>query len=336
MRSHYLPSSRLLVMSRQVYCMQASIERIMVMLLAWLVPMVVFTQKLPRFQESEGIVIIEIESAEDYSSWEIDTNRLGFTGDGYLQYKGSNLFNDPGKSLLNFEIVIDKTGKYRFQWHSLIAVGDSNTEHNDSWLRFSDASDFYGEKDGAKVYSKGVGKSPNPPGSSARRWFIIHQNNSDGWTGATRTSDHNPHQIFVEFDTAGIYTLEVSGRSNGHAINRLALFHSDVNASMALDLSRPESDRLETVSVNEAHFRPLQVRPTLADRVIYLDLPPSVNSGVFKEQVINGLGQSIQTLTLNNVSGGEVAVPIDQLVRGHYWIRIRKESIYFQGKFVKQ
>ncbi len=305
-------------------------------LVACLFPTAILAQSPLRYQESAGIVIMEIESAENNGSWELETSEVGHTGDGYLHYRGENFYNTPGNSLLTFEIAIEKTGKYRFQWHSRIALGESNTEHNDSWLRFKDASDFYGEKNGQRVYPKGVGKTPNPNGTSVDGWLKIYQNNLNNWTWVTRTSDHDPHEIFVEFDTVGIYTIEISGRSNGHAINRLALFHSDANTSFALDLTQPESERIQTVAVEEISFKTLKIRPTVANDVIYLDLPPSLNAGDYEGQIVNVLGQQMHSFSLPINRKNEVAIPVFQLGRGIYLVRFRKDAFYYQGKFIKQ
>ena len=316
--------------------MENNFYKLVLILIGSLIPITVLAQTSPRFQESEGIIIIEIESAISYGSWELDTSIVGYTGKGYLHYKGSNFYNNPGNSLLHFEIAIEKTGKYRFQWHSRIAAGNSQSDHNDSWLRFHDASDFYGEKNGQKVYPKGVGKTPNPAGSSHNGWLKIYQNNLNNWTWVTHTSDHDPHEIFVEFDTSGIYTVEISGRSNGHAINRLALYHSEVNASEALDLSRSESERIQSTAIQEFSFRSLKIRPTLADRVIYLDIPPSIYAGEYEGQILNVLGQQLYTFSFRINGSSEVAMPVVQLGSGLYFVRFQKGDFYYQGKFMKQ
>ena len=307
-------------------------------LISCLCPIAILAQPLPRFQEAEGVIVIEIESAIDYGSWELDTNAKGYSGSGYLVYKGPNLFNNPGMSLIPFEIAVEKAGKYRFQWHSLIAVGESNTEHNDSWLRFKDASDFYGQKNDEKVYPKGVGKSPNPEGSSARGWLKIYQNNRDGWTWQTRTSDRDPHDIFVEFDSAGIYTLEVSGRSNGHAINRLALFHSDVPASTALDLSQPQSDQIQTTA-NTKLIIPteLEIRPTLAADFITIEISEVQHSNRSDAMVFDFSGQPVLSFPMHSSANAQTFVlPVSQLPSGHYLIQIQTNQTPYLGRFIKQ
>ena len=64
-----------------------------------------------------------------------------------------------------------------FLWKSSFRQGDNGTEHNDSWLRFPNASDFFGEKasNGSIVYPNGSGKEPNPEGSSSDGWFKIYR-----------------------------------------------------------------------------------------------------------------------------------------------------------------
>lgn len=306
------------------------------LLLSCMLPISMLAQAPLRYLESGGLVIIELESVQNYRSWELDTSRVGYTKDGYLHYKGPNFYNSPGNSLLKFEINIGKAGKYRFQWHSLIAVGQSNTEHNDSWLRFHDASDFYGEKNGLRVYPKGVGKSPNPNGSSSNGWFKIYQNVRNNWTWNTSTSDHDPHDIYVEFDSAGIYTLEISGRSTGHAINRIALYHSDRPAAEALSLGQPESELDQTVSARDISIEVLKIHPTRVDQLIYLQIPGTLGGGAHEAQIINLQGQEVQRISFGNHGNSEVPVAVDQLGSGIYFIRIQNESFFYQGKFIKQ
>jgi len=252
-------------------------------IIGYLFPIMLNGQAIPTYQGSDGLVVIEIESAIEKSNWLLDTTKIGYTGDGYLLYKGPDLFNLPGNSVLNFKVVIDKPGKYKFNWRSRIALGTSNTEHNDSWLRFKDASDFYGQKNDEKVYPKGVGKTPNPEGSSKDGWMKIYQNVRGGWTWQTRTSDNDPHDIYVEFDTIGTYNLEISGRSNGHAIDRIVLFHSEVSFANATNLDNPESERIETVSTSQvATTVSLKINPTLARDFVKVEIPDDVKSGQYE------------------------------------------------------
>ena len=192
------------------------------------------------FVEHNGLVVIEAESGNNDGGWSKKSSAAGYTGNGYLEWTGSNQFNNAGLGTISYQIYIGKTGTYRFQWRNRIVQGSDNTEHNDTWLRFVDASDFYGQKGSSKVYPKGSGKSPNPNGASVDGWFKIYTNSS-GWNWQTTTSDHDRHDIYVSFDSPGVYTLQVSGRSYGHAIDRMVLSHSSVSHSAAQNTSLSET-----------------------------------------------------------------------------------------------
>jgi hypothetical protein len=153
-------------------------------------PISVSSQSIPIFEEASGLVVIEIAAVANPAGWEVDETITGYTGDNHLHYKGANYFNNPGNALITYNVAIVEAGKYRCQWGSRIAEGTSCTEHNDSWLRFNDASDFYGEKGGLEVYPKGTGKTSNPAGSSAAGWMKIYQNVRNKWIWQTRTSDN--------------------------------------------------------------------------------------------------------------------------------------------------
>ena len=193
------------------------------------------------FEEVNGMVVVEAESVPAVSDWTYETSIPGYTGNGYYVWNGQDHFNNPGNGLLEYKINITTTGTYRFQWRNRITQGTSTSDFNDNWLRFPDASDFWAEKGGNKVYPKGTGKTPNPAGSTSDGWFKVYVSEINKWSWQTRTSDGNPHAIYVKFDTPGVYTMQVSARSKGHGIDRMVLFHSSVNSTTALDPNQPET-----------------------------------------------------------------------------------------------
>ena len=193
------------------------------------------------FEEINGMVVIEAESVPLVGDWDLETSISGYTGSGYYVWDGSDYFNNPGNGLLEYKINVTTTGTYRFQWRNRITQGNSSSDFNDTWLRFPDASDFWAEKTGNKVYPKGTGKTPNPAGSTANGWFKVYTSELNKWSWQTSTSDGNPHDIFVKFDTPGVYTMQVSARSKGHGIDRMVLFHSSVNSTTALDPNQAET-----------------------------------------------------------------------------------------------
>ncbi|MDO6676655.1 hypothetical protein Q4517_13985 [Tenacibaculum sp. 1_MG-2023] len=177
------------------------------------------------FNEKDNFILVEFENNDFPTGWELKTNS-STTGKGYYVWTGNQSLGKPGSGLVEFKLNIKNPGVYRFLWSSAVTQGNSGSDHNDSWLKFPDADDFYGEKEGSKVYPKGTGKTPNPKGTSADGWFKIYRsgNNLDfKWQAAT--SDNDSHKIYVKFEKPGVYSMQVSVRSSGHGIDKFMLFN---------------------------------------------------------------------------------------------------------------
>ncbi len=210
--------------------------------------------KTPIFTEKGGLLIVESENGNfSNTSWEFAKSVSDFAGDGYLVWNGADSFGQPGNGLLSYKIRISTPGTYRFIWRSYITIGTNGTEHNDSWLRIADAKHFYGIRgDGHIVYPNDTQQDPipesegqqntTPEGSSKDGWFKIYMNTASAWHWQSSTSDNDGHNIFVVFDNPGDYTIEVSGRSKGHAIDRFVLFTDNVAQNEATNDSTTKSD----------------------------------------------------------------------------------------------
>ena len=56
-------------------------------------------------------------------------------------------------------------------------------------------------------------------------WFKVWRSgNNLSFKWQAVTSDNDAHNIYVKFNSPGIYTMEVSARSSGHAIDKFVLF----------------------------------------------------------------------------------------------------------------
>ena len=191
------------------------------------------------FEEENGVLLAEFEASEWSGAWD----ESGSGAASYLRWTGEQYFGNPGQGIIRYSIRINNPGTYRFSWRSAVTIGNNGTEHNDTWLRFPDASEFYAKKDNSVLYPAGSGKSPNPNGASAEGWFKVYRtgNNVD-FKWEAFTSDHDGHLIHVDFDQAGVYTMEVSARSTGHGIDRFVLYRTDKTLDEAVsgDLSSIE------------------------------------------------------------------------------------------------
>jgi len=179
-----------------------------------------------EYLEIEGLVVIEAEKDSLPLGWNIENDIDGFTGDGYLVWRGQDSFGNPGNGLISYYVNIVTPGTYRFNWRSRITIGDDITEHNDNWLKIPEADDFFATQGiTSKIYPHGSGKSPNPEGAGSDGWFKVYMNTVGSWKWDANTSDNDAHQIYATFGTEGTYTILVSGRSNGHGIDRMVLSH---------------------------------------------------------------------------------------------------------------
>ncbi len=184
-----------------------------------------------------NIIEVETETATLVGDWKLKTDITGYSSDGYIVWEGADQYwkgdaNIGKVGKITFDVEIPRAGVYLFQWRSYIAkkaATDAWAEHNDSWLRALDVADFYAEKPGSIIYPKGTGKSPNPAGENGNGFFKIYMNTLDEWSWISSTSDSNAHQIYIKFDEAKTYVVEIAPRSSFHAIDKFKLTEQDPN-----------------------------------------------------------------------------------------------------------
>ena len=196
------------------------------------------------FTEKDGLVKIEFENAKFTSDWELKSEGNSFSGEGYMVWSGPQYLGQPGNGFATFRIRINNPGTYQFLWRSAVTLGNDGTEHNDTWLRFPDANDFFAQKGSSVVYPKGSGKIPHPEGASKDGWFKIYRSGNDlDFKWQSLTYDNNGHEIFVNFIVPGDYVMEVSARSSGHGIDQFVLFKDSYNKADAISETNSFSER---------------------------------------------------------------------------------------------
>lgn len=240
------------------------------------------------FREEDGLVIIEMESGNT-SGWGI-TNLDGETG----IIANTNSFSTQNGTTIPYEITISEAGVYRFNWNSFY-TGTNPTEENDNWLRLPNNDDVWffaidnpsqnpgteadiiANLQGAQtdiVFPGGSSRitpGTTPNGQTSNGYFKVFRSGGTGevYDWQARTSDNDPHNIFVWFVNPGTYTLEVSERSAGHAIDRMALFKVDTygfNLGDNFLNSQPESPQGTSSSgPGAADNSPYNVSVTVTD-----------------------------------------------------------------------
>lgn len=190
----------------------------------WLLPLFAMPQiaysQATVYAEEGGFVFFEAESAlPDASAWALQEELPNFSGDGYIEWTGPDFFasSGAGQGILIYTFEITNPGNYELRWRTHIAKGESNTESNDSWVRFPSGVNIAGEQG---LYG----------------WSKVFMGHFGAWFWDAKVVDHvgaNVRQYFP----AGTHTMQVSGRSFGHAIDKMALFKYE-----ELDLSSNDLD----------------------------------------------------------------------------------------------
>lgn len=208
--------------------------------------------------EEEGIVVIEMESADNLpGNWKDAQDDLSSpninspgeaSGNNFIVWEGGQSLGNTGNGLIVYPVRVNTPGTYRFEWRNQVGKGTNTTEHNDTWLKI-EADAFYGEKNNGSstVCPKGSdnsndcsGKSPN--GSGENGFFKVYSSGANNWSWSTRTSDNDAHPIYARFDAPGVYNIIISARSNHHVIDRMVLAKTDYPGDPR-SLSLPESNR---------------------------------------------------------------------------------------------
>lgn len=177
------------------------------------------------FLEESGIVMMEAESSGAQGDWKRESSISGYSGNGYLRWNGSDAFavSSAGRGTTTYRFRIQKAGNYEMRWRSRITRGNNPTEHNDSWIRFPSGRNVSGQQ-------------------ALNGWTKVYMNTLNKWVWQSATVDNVGRRVRQYF-SAGDHTLQISGRSNGHAIDRISLYrYADVTFSDSRFTALSQSD----------------------------------------------------------------------------------------------
>lgn len=131
-----------------------------------------------------------------------------FLGDGYYQFTGAgecSQTQDHDMGVMEIQFEVKTAGRYRFAWRNLRdhTGGCENDRNNDSFVAFPSTLSDEHFQEPFKVYGGGHG--------------------SYNWTNSYDIHGVGKERVCVEFEP-GVHTMRLSGRSNNHAIDRIAIF----------------------------------------------------------------------------------------------------------------
>ncbi len=219
------------------------------------------------FQESDGIVTIEMESTfgQPLGAWVLGTSvdPENQTGTGYLKFTGNDPEQGPPNSPLEYVFKIKKGGVYSLHLHCAKLKVEVNGRMrndvcNDAYVRVDgnyqarnpQPDDF---PDAGGQYRKQYHKQDAPLdllkvntkfyGGAHQKFIWTQEKNSNG--SAAESLDPGGHNnkrgAYYRFLAGETYRLTIHGRSRDFMINRIMFRHEDVPFSVATDLSNPES-----------------------------------------------------------------------------------------------
>lgn len=158
-------------------------------------------------------VVMEAESAPASDGWRYKADDGSFSGFGYLEWDQAGQGIAPGKGVLSYSFAIDEPGTYQIFVRSKMKDPANRPETpdpdgNDVWMKLTGGRDVPGRRALGDDWNK-----------------IAILGHPVGWTWNTNADSGKPHPptpVLRAFDK-GIYSLDLSGRSQGHAIDKIVL-----------------------------------------------------------------------------------------------------------------
>ncbi|MBX2880166.1 MAG: hypothetical protein KTR32_09560, partial [Granulosicoccus sp.] len=155
---------------------------------------------------------------------------------GYIEFTGSNAYSSPTHGVLTYQIDIPVAGQWEMRWRAKAAKKTSgrNDLHNDAWAKMngSRVSGFHDVRSFRKVYSSGSGN-----------WQVA---------GTVEVGQHNFTKFRQQFDQ-GRYQFELSGRSNGYAIDYIEFVRVGGGTTTSVATSASTSSSSSSSSSNNKY-----------------------------------------------------------------------------------
>lgn len=172
------------------------------------------------YEEVDGLLIIEAESAASTGKGWKYGNELPSLGSGYMEYTGDEQATMPVDSTVStYKIKISNPGIYRFMW----LAGNGS-----SWLNI-ECDEFYG-----------MHKESRQSIDTAFAALSLSGQDEWSWESEAEFMEADSMKLYASFTYSGIYTISVAGRHSGHLIDRLVLFQEG-RESVVTDESSRES-----------------------------------------------------------------------------------------------
>ncbi|MCX4245081.1 hypothetical protein [Paraliomyxa miuraensis] len=209
------------------------------------------------YEVIDGRIVIEAEELPITEDWQIQTTEPDYYADGYIGWTRGSFNNDPTHGVIEVTIHVAEPGRYQLRWRNRIGMGANTTEHNDTWVRFPDATDFYGRQAAGanerRRYPRplcedadamaaiealpNVDEAACVQGSSVDGWLKVYSSGASDWSWSTRTNDNDAYDVMVEFGSPGDYVFALAARGDWHLIDRIVIHQEGLDDAIVQDPS---------------------------------------------------------------------------------------------------
>lgn len=164
-----------------------------------------------HFLEQDGMLAIEVESIPAGVGWALETDIPGYLGHGYIVWRDVQHLGDPGVATISYPIRIVNPGDYYVRIRNFHNYPGRPDLENDVWVRM----------DGGP-------------------WVKLYSSVNDIWTWHSWFELGNGQHVDARYPnlSAGDHLFEMSARSYGFRMDRIALFKYGTDGQ---NESRPES-----------------------------------------------------------------------------------------------
>ncbi|CAN0552340.1 unnamed protein product, partial [Ectocarpus sp. 12 AP-2014] len=179
----------------------------------------------PVSEPTSGCMVVRME-AEDLpvlGDWRV-VNDADASGGKYITWEGLSEGQNNGDpadgDIMSASIQVPTAGTYSFKWLMRQPDGFESDKGNDAWLNFPDAKRY----------------GPAGTQQSYGTFIKVYGRATDGGFEYSGTGEdsHGHTQIAIEFEEAGEYAMEISGRSHGLQIDQILVFGEDLSVDEAV------------------------------------------------------------------------------------------------------
>ena len=202
--------------------------------------------------------------------WSVESERAGAEGGAYAIWRGPNRYGAPGDGLTNLQFAVPSAGEYQLVIRARAVSPARGDLSNDTFFRFPDGA-----------------------------WTKVFTTGQDSWqVGGTGDRDERKFPLRARLE-AGVATVQMSGRSERHALDWIALERVDGgNGAVASAGAAPSGAPSSALGPNDLlalHYDsapdPDDTQAMIFARLIlddYPDIDPIVVNGTIGDEVDRG------------------------------------------------